>query len=141
MNGLGSTRGRADDNTASGTRSETETFATFARGSLHECLPRSGVSQIMPAFLDANRTADVTFVQLLGHGTQFEGRNHVRRADAKLQSEFDILSDTDPIKSVIKTIRAKSRASHVVIDACRDNPLAYAPPSSANRPYARRSGR
>lgn len=111
------------------------------RGSLHECLPRSGVSQKVPAFLDANRKADVTFVQLLGHGTQFEGRNHVRHADAKLQSEFDILSDTDPIKSVIKTIRAKSRASHVVIDACRDNPLAYAPPSSANRPYARRSGR
>ena len=93
---------------------------------LHKDLTRSEVGQELSEFLDSNSEADVTFVYLAGHGMQFEGRNYFLGTDAKLATEFDIPSETMPIDSVIKAVQARSRASLVFIDACRDNPLAAA---------------
>ena len=94
--------------------------------SLHENLTRAEIAVRLSEFLDTNAEADVTFVYLAGHGMQFEGRNYFLGTDAKLQSEFDILSETTPIDTIIKAVQAKSRSSLVFIDACRDNPLATA---------------
>ena len=71
---------------------------------LHEDLTRAEIGQKLSQFLDSNSEADVTFVYLAGHGMQFEGRNYFLGTDAKLESEFDILSETTPIDTVIKAI-------------------------------------
>ncbi|MEM7320704.1 MAG: caspase family protein, partial [Pseudomonadota bacterium] len=94
------------------------------RVDLHEDLTRAEIGQNLSEFLAKNAEADVTFVYLAGHGMQFEGRNFFLGTDARLATEFDILSETTPIDSVIKAVQAKSKASLVFIDACRDNPLA-----------------
>ncbi|MFL4470169.1 caspase family protein [Tateyamaria armeniaca] len=94
--------------------------------SLYKDLTRAEIGQRLTRFLDANDDADVTIVYLAGHGMQFEGRNYFLGTDAKLETEFDILSETTPIDSVIRAVQSKSRASLIFIDACRDNPLATA---------------
>ncbi|GGH39685.1 Uncharacterized protein, contains caspase domain [Cribrihabitans marinus] len=93
---------------------------------LHEDLTRAEIGQKLSQFLDTSAEADVTFVYLAGHGMQYEGRNYFLGTDAKLATEFDILSETTPIDSVIRAVQTRSRALLVFIDACRDNPLANA---------------
>lgn len=93
---------------------------------LHQDLTRAQIGQELSGFLDRNAQADVTFVYLAGHGMQFEGRNYFLGTDAKLATEFDIASETTPIDAIIKAVQAKSRASLVFVDACRDNPIATA---------------
>lgn len=90
----------------------------------HEDLTRSEIGQALAAFLETHAEADVTFVYLAGHGMQFEGRNYFLGTDAKLETEFDIPTEAMPIDTMIKAVQAKSKASLVFIDACRDNPLA-----------------
>lgn len=94
--------------------------------SIHQDLTRAQIGQELSRFLDTNTQADVTFVYLAGHGMQYEGRNYFLGTDAKLATEFDIPSETTPIDAIIKAVQAKSRASMVFIDACRDNPIATA---------------
>ena len=92
---------------------------------LHLNLTRGEIGLALSEFLKAHSDADVTFVYLAGHGMQFEGRNYFVGTDARLATEFDIPAETIPVDAMIKAIQAKSKASLVFIDACRDNPLAY----------------
>lgn len=92
----------------------------------HENLSRAEIGQALADFLDANADADVTFVYLAGHGMQFEGRNYFIGTEARLATEFDVPAEAVPLDSMIRAVQAKSRASMIFIDACRDNPLATA---------------
>jgi len=74
-----------------------------------------------------------------GHGAQFRGRNFMIPVGAALERESDLQSDTVPVDLVMDQLRyAGSRLNFVILDACRNNPLALASESrSATRGFRR----
>lgn len=60
-----------------------------------------------------------------GHGMQVEGENYLIPVDATIQREADVEIDAVPTTMVLKQMAfANSRVNIVILDACRDNPLA-----------------
>jgi hypothetical protein len=60
-----------------------------------------------------------------GHGMQVEGENYLIPVDASIQREADVEIDAVPATLVLKQMAfANSRVNIIILDACRDNPLA-----------------
>jgi hypothetical protein len=68
--------------------------------------------------------ADVALFFYAGHGLQIEGRNYLVPTDAKLASEGDVDFESLSVDLVIKQMERDAKTSLVLLDACRDNPLA-----------------
>ena len=68
--------------------------------------------------------ADVALFFYAGHGLQVEGKNYLLPTDAKLASEGDVDFESLPVDLVIKQMERDAKTSLVLLDACRDNPLA-----------------
>jgi uncharacterized caspase-like protein len=78
------------------------------------------------AFADRSAGAEIALVYYAGHGLQVGGQNYLLPADARLVSERDLDTEAirlDAILRLMQTGRA-GRTSIVLLDACRDNPLA-----------------
>lgn len=92
----------------------------------HADLGRNDIAHELSGFLQDTTGADVTIFYFAGHGMQYEGRNYLVGTDAKLQTEFDIDSETLQLNKVVQLLERHSRAALIFIDACRDNPLSNA---------------
>ena len=68
--------------------------------------------------------ADVALFFYAGHGLQVEGKNYLLPTDARLASEGDVDFESLPVDLVIKQMERDAKTSLVLLDACRDNPLA-----------------
>ncbi|HXE69685.1 MAG TPA: caspase family protein [Hyphomicrobiaceae bacterium] len=68
--------------------------------------------------------ADVALFFYAGHGIQVGGQNHLIPVDARLASEGDVDFETLPLSLVLKQMEREAKTSLVLLDACRDNPLA-----------------
>lgn len=68
--------------------------------------------------------ANVAFFYYAGHGLQYEGAPYLVPVDAKLQSEMAIRRETVAAQDIVSRLENSARASVVVLDACRNNPLA-----------------
>ena len=71
--------------------------------------------------LDHARTALFYYA---GHGMQVAGRNHLLPVDAKLERAGDLSLETIDVSLVLSQMEADQRVNIVILDACRNNPLA-----------------
>ena len=86
-------------------------------------LSRERMRQITRDFARKARLADIALAYYSGHGMQFENVNYLLPVDGRVQDEFD-LRDTLQLDQVIQDSGRAKRLSLVVVDACRDDPLA-----------------
>ncbi|MCC2112921.1 MAG: caspase family protein [Hyphomicrobiales bacterium] len=75
-------------------------------------------------FSDKLVGADVGLLFYAGHGVQVAGRNYVAPIDVTLKSEVDIDIELIAIDIVLKQMEREAKTNIVLLDACRDNPLA-----------------
>jgi hypothetical protein len=68
--------------------------------------------------------ADAVLFYYAGHGMQFEGRNYVMPVDAELQDEISLRYEMTAIDDVKAALERSSGVKIMVLDACRNNPLA-----------------
>ena len=73
-------------------------------------------------FDDAASGADVTLFFYAGHGLQVEGKNWLVPTDAKLEKKLDLRRGAVELDTVLESMRGTKKL--VLLDACRDNPLA-----------------
>jgi Caspase domain len=68
--------------------------------------------------------ADLAFFFYGGHGVAINGQNYLVPTDARLGSEGDADFEALPLSLVLKQMEREAKTSIVLLDACRDNPLA-----------------
>jgi uncharacterized caspase-like protein len=90
--------------------------------------PQKQMQRAMVEFGDRLAKAGTNAVGLFyyaGHGLQLDGQNYLVPTDADISREVDVEIDAVPADLVLKQMAyADSRVNIVILDACRNNPLA-----------------
>lgn len=86
-------------------------------------LDKAGMDEVMIKFARAARTADVAMFYYTGHALQFGGINYLVPVDAQLSDEAD-LHRMVRVDDVIADMQPAKNLRILVLDSCRDNPLA-----------------
>lgn len=86
-------------------------------------LDKNGMENAAVRFARAARDADTALFYYSGHAMQFAGNNYLMPVDAKLIDEADLrfLVRTD---SIVADLQQAKSLRILVLDSCRDNPLA-----------------
>jgi uncharacterized caspase-like protein len=87
-------------------------------------LDKPGMERLLRRFSDAVENADVAVAFYAGHGLQVHGRNYLVPVDARLEKENDLRFDAVPLDDVQSLMETSQRINILILDACRDNPLA-----------------
>ena len=74
------------------------------------------------AFDDAARSAEMALFFYAGHGLQVDGRNYLAPIDLKLERKQDLRRHAIELAAVLEVMRSDTNL--VILDACRNNPLA-----------------
>jgi Flp pilus assembly protein TadD len=75
-------------------------------------------------FLRKAASARVALLFYAGHGMQVEGKNFLVPVDAKLTARTDLPFETLELDKILAGLDDESRTNILILDACRDNPLA-----------------
>jgi hypothetical protein len=86
-------------------------------------LDKAGMDEATIKFARAARTADVAMFYYTGHALQFGGINYLVPVDAQLSDEAD-LHRMVRVDDVIADMQPAKNLRILVLDSCRDNPLA-----------------
>ena len=86
-------------------------------------LDKAGMDEVMIKFARAARTAYVAMFYYTGHALQFGGINYLVPVDAQLSDEAD-LHRMVRVDDVIADMQPAKNLRILVLDSCRDNPLA-----------------
>ena len=78
----------------------------------------------MHEFLHKAANASVVLMFYAGHGMQVDGKNYLIPVDAKLAEATDLPFDTIEIDKVLDQLGDPGHTNIILLDACRDNPLA-----------------
>ena len=78
----------------------------------------------MKEFSRALEGADVGLFFYAGHGMQVAGENYLVPVDAVLKDERDLEFDAVKLDTVMRQLLRDAKVKIVILDACRDNPLA-----------------
>jgi uncharacterized caspase-like protein len=84
---------------------------------------KSGMDEAIIRFARAMHVADVAMFYYSGHALQFGGVNYLMPVDAKLDDEAD-LRRMVRVDDVIADMHQAKNLRILVLDSCRDNPLA-----------------
>jgi uncharacterized caspase-like protein len=68
--------------------------------------------------------ADAALVYYAGHGIQFQGLNYLMPVDARLEDEYSINYELTRIDDVLFALSKARGVKILILDACRNNPLA-----------------
>ena len=74
------------------------------------------------AFSTAARSATIALFFYAGHGLQVDGRNYLAPVDLQLETRQDLRQHAIELAAVLDVMR--SATNLVILDACRNNPLA-----------------
>jgi tetratricopeptide (TPR) repeat protein len=92
-----------------------------------EDLNHSAMQNTLRDFAQKSETADVVLFFYAGHGLQVGDRNYLIPIDAKLEEptaiDFELF---DVEQSVVKYMGGESKTGIVILDSCRNNPVARA---------------
>jgi uncharacterized caspase-like protein len=113
---LANARNDADDVTAALKRSGFETISGTD-------LDKAGMEDAAIRFAREARDADVAMFYYSGHAIQFAGVNYLAPIDVKLTDEAD-LRRMVRLDGIVAEVEQAKKLRIVVLDACRDNPLA-----------------
>jgi hypothetical protein len=86
-------------------------------------LDQAGMQDAAIRFARAARTADVAMFYYSGHAFQFAGVNYMVPIDAQLHDEADLRRMTR-VDEVVADLQNAKNLRILVLDSCRDNPLA-----------------
>lgn len=76
--------------------------------------------------------ADVALLFYAGHGLQVSGHNFFVPIDAHLQTEADVPYETVDVERAVAAMQSLARVGVLLLDSCRDNPLANAMAASSS---------
>lgn len=82
------------------------------------------MDQVIAQFAREGKSADAVLFYYAGHGMQFEGKNYVMPVDAELQDEVSLRYEMVGLDDVKSAMQLSPGVRIMVLDACRDNPLA-----------------
>jgi formylglycine-generating enzyme required for sulfatase activity len=104
-----------------------DTAAAFRRlgfaTTLGTNLDKAGMEDLLIRFSREIKTADVASIYYAGHGLQFGGVNYLVPVDAKLEDEVD-LRRLVRVDEILSDLQGAKTVRILILDACRDNPLA-----------------
>jgi formylglycine-generating enzyme required for sulfatase activity len=86
-------------------------------------LDQAGMQDAIIRFARAAQSADVGIFYYSGHAMQFNGVNYLMPVDAKLHDEADLYRFTK-VDDVLGYLQQVKSLKILVLDSCRDNPLA-----------------
>jgi hypothetical protein len=87
-------------------------------------LNRLGLEEKIRDFMRRALKARVALLFYSGHGMQVDGKNYLIPVDAKLTEPSDLFFETVEIDKTLDTLADPSRTTIILLDACRDNPMA-----------------
>lgn len=89
-------------------------------------LDKPGLDQKARDFVRGLTTADTAVFYYAGHGLQVGGRNYLLPIEAKLESERDLQFEAVAVDAILQQmeLERENKTSIILLDACRDNPLA-----------------
>ncbi|MEZ5818475.1 MAG: caspase family protein [Hyphomicrobiaceae bacterium] len=87
-------------------------------------LDKRAMERLIRRFDQELTGAEVALFFYAGHGLQVAGQNYLVPTDARLAAEGDIDFESLPLNLVLRRMEREARTSLVLLDACRDNPLA-----------------
>ncbi|GIL01982.1 MAG: hypothetical protein BroJett030_18810 [Alphaproteobacteria bacterium] len=90
-----------------------------------EDLDRSAMERSLRDFLRKAQGAKVALFFYAGHGMEVAGENYLVPVDAALESASDLSFETVAMAKLLENLENDpNRANIIMLDACRDNPLA-----------------
>lgn len=87
-------------------------------------LDKSGMESLLRDFLRKASVARVALLFYAGHGMQVDGKNYLIPIDAKLETASDLNFGTIELDRILASLDDPKRATIIILDACRDNPMA-----------------
>jgi hypothetical protein len=87
-------------------------------------LDKAAMDQTIRNFAEARAGAHVGLFFYAGHGLQVNGQNYLVPVDAKLASALALDFEMVRLDVVQRTMEQEATTNIIVLDACRDNPLA-----------------
>jgi uncharacterized caspase-like protein/uncharacterized protein len=87
-------------------------------------LDKHALDDRIHAFANALDGADVGLFFYAGHGLQANGRNYLVPTDAQLAAERDLDFQAVQLGFVLTQMEREAKTNIVILDACRNNPLA-----------------
>ena len=85
---------------------------------------KKGIEESLRRFARNVEGADVALFFYAGHGLQLADRNYLVPVDAKLERESDVRFEAIELREPIELIQSNAKVGIVLLDACRNNPLA-----------------
>ena len=87
-------------------------------------LSRDQMNRKMKTFARKLVGADVGLFFYAGHGMQVSGENYLIPVDASLAQETDLAFEAVKVEQAVDQMLRSARIKVVILDSCRDNPLA-----------------
>jgi uncharacterized caspase-like protein len=91
---------------------------------LDKDLDKRGMEQAFARFARLAQDADIAMFYYAGHAMQFGGQNYLMPIDAILQDEFSVGFEMARVDDVMNSLERARGVKILVLDACRNNPLA-----------------
>jgi hypothetical protein len=85
---------------------------------------RSALLKGFASFASALKPDDLSLVYFAGHALQIGGENYLAPVDAQAKSEDDVRRQFVSLNAFLADLSRLTRTRIVILDACRDNPLA-----------------
>jgi formylglycine-generating enzyme required for sulfatase activity len=87
-------------------------------------LDQRGMQTALRDFGLKAETAEVAIVYFAGHGIQVADNNYILPVDAQLRRERDLIYEATPLDILMAEVAQARQIGMVILDACRNNPLA-----------------
>jgi len=87
-------------------------------------LDKRGMERAIARFARAAGNADAALFYYAGHGMQHRGLNYLMPTEAKLEDEFSLSFEMIRLDDVLAALHQARGVKILVLDACRNNPLA-----------------
>ena len=87
-------------------------------------LSKSAMDRSIRDFADRLSGAEMSLFFYAGHGLQVDGQNYIVPVDARLTSSAALDFEMVRLDLVQRTMERESHSNIIILDACRDNPLA-----------------
>ncbi|PBC07827.1 caspase family protein [Mesorhizobium sp. WSM3859] len=84
----------------------------------------AGMHSLISKFTEESYNADLAVIYYAGHGMQVDGKNYLIPVDAELTAPAYLKTRTVQIDEFMAALPADPAVGIIILDACRDNPLA-----------------